>query len=501
MRERLVTAGNGSLTVLAGERALHSRYDPAGEAERYIKSLSIPPEVRFFILLEPGLGYLIPAIHGQFPAAKIAALHASDFFISMGCPLPAGADAVHHWAPGGTVSLQEFLEREIPDAPASQVRLVEWRPAQAVYGEAYLRLLRESADFLKRIDANVRTVRGFGRRWFKNCLRNLGILKRVLRLTPDMAPRSEPWIITGAGPSLEAAAPLIRDLAERRGARILAASSSVPALAAAGLWPDMVISTDGGGWALFHLYESFRLAGKPLPALAAGLWAALPSQCGDMTALPLSDGSLWQRLLLEGAGLRRVSPGPEGGTYAAFPQRGTVTASALDAALAMTRGPVFFAGLDLGHRDIRTHARPYALDRFQEERVSRFAPRYSQAFVRAGMISASGSHEIYAAWFKRQLAEYPRRVFPLGENNPVFGDLPAGRADMAITEGGMGCQGVWTLDEGAAERAAGALMAALNQPEYAGVLVEELGPLLLPEGEAALPAALAAAIKKIWGPP
>ena len=497
MRERLVTAGNGSPTVLAGERALHSRYDPAGEAARYIKSLSISPEVRFFILLEPGLGYLIPAIHAQFPAAKIAALHASDFFTGPMCPFPAGADAAPHWAPGGTMSLQEFLEREIPDAPASQVRLVEWRPAQAAYGEAYLRLLRESADFLKRIDANVRTVRGFGRRWFKNCLRNLGIFKRVLLQPPDTSPRSEPWIITGAGPSLEAAVPLIRDLTERRGARVLAASSSVPALAAAGIWPDMVISTDGGGWALFHLYESFRPAGKPLPALAASLWAALPSQCGDIAALPLSDGSLWQRLLLEGAGFRRVFPGSDGGTYAAFPQRGTVTASALDTALAMTCGPVFFAGLDLGHRDISTHARPYALDRFQEERVSRFSPRYSQAFVRAGMISASGSHQIYAAWFKRQVAEYPRRVFPLGENNPVFGELRADRADMAIPEGGRGCLGVWTPDEGAAERAARALMGALKQPEYAGVLLEELGPLLLPDGEAISPAALAAVITAI----
>jgi hypothetical protein len=107
-----------------------------------------------------------------------------------------------------------------------------------------------------------------------------------------------------------------------------------------------------------------------------------------------------------------------------LPQRGTVTATALDFALRCTNDGVFLAGMDLSNRDIKTHARPNALDRFKEDKAGRLDPWYSQAFVRAGQISASGSHRVYAEWFGGQLAAYPRRIRSLGKNNPVFDALP-----------------------------------------------------------------------------
>lgn len=471
------------------ERALHSRYDPAGEAERFIGSLSIPAEVRFFILIEPGLGYMIPVIQRKFPGAVVVSLHAAAMVTENAGPA---------WFPESGIPVQEFLEREIPDTRADKVRIIEWRPSLAVYGKAYLALLREAAEFIKRIDANAGTVRFFGRRWFRNCLRNLGILRRVIPWSSAVFPRDRPWIITGAGPSLEETLPLIRKLKESEGAGILAASSSVPALAAGNVSPDMVISTDGGGWALFHLYAALRSGGAVPPALAVTLWAALPSQCGDLPVLPITDGSLWQRILLDAAGVEA----------AVFPQRGTVTASALDLVLALTGAPVFLAGMDLANRDIKTHARPYALDRFEEEGAGRLRPRFSGAFVRARTITASGSHGIYAAWFKGQLKAYPDRLFSLGANNPVF-DALRREASPAVhpwsgTEAALpvcmpnkfGSKNSGSKNSGL-DRAARALAAALERPETAGVLCKELGPLLLPDTEKPGPEALASEIQAL----
>ncbi|MDR0553679.1 MAG: DUF115 domain-containing protein [Treponema sp.] len=506
MFERLTAAKDGSLTVLAGGKALHSRYDPAGEAERYLDTLENLEDARFFVLIEPCLGYVIPVLRKNYPTAKIVSLHVSDFFASN----PGAGTYEASWSPGAEKNIQDFLEAEIPDTEAAAVRIIEWRPAMTVYGGAYLNLLKETIDFIKRIDANVRTIRGFGRRWFRNCLRNAGIIRRALLRLPASR-QSVPWIVTGAGPSLEEAIPLIKKLREQKGGRVLAASSSAPALAAANVKPDMIISTDGGSWALFHLYESVRKWGKASPALAACIWAALPSQYGDVPIFPIGDGSLWQGIILEtvlavlspetGRGFDQDSGRP---AFGVFPQRGTVTASAVDLALSLTSGPVFLAGMDLAHRDIKSHAKPYAFDRLQEETAGRFAPRYSQTFARSERIAASGSNGIYAAWFKRQLADYPERLFSLGNNNPVFDPLGSLDAfslrDEDFPERASPGTAVYSIEKAGTEavrRAVQALTNALDHPQTTGILLGELGPLILPDREAPGPAALKAEIQTL----
>ncbi|MDR3167289.1 MAG: DUF115 domain-containing protein [Treponema sp.] len=474
----------------AGDRPLHSRYNPQGEAEKYIRSLELAPDIRFFILPEPGLGYIIPPLRQRFPQAKIIVLHLSDFFTDPGggiSPFPEGPSSAV-WSPGSGIGLQQFLENEIPDTEAKTVKIIQWRPALAAYGEGYLRLLTETADFIKRIDANKRTVRGFGLRWVRNFFRNI----RLLRSIVTYPPLSRPVIVTGAGPSLEESIPLIGEVT-KRGGLILAASSSVPALATGGLAPDLVISTDGGGWALFHLYEGLRRGrGKKTPPfdLAAGLNAALPSQCGELPLLPISDGSLWQDLILRRLGI----------PFTALPQRGTVTASALDLAFFLTRGRVFIAGVDLSHRDIRTHARPYSFERFQEEGASRFCPVYTQDFLRSRAIASGGSHGIYASWFSRQLAAYPGRLFSLGKNHSLFGGLKI-REGTDLDTGGDLPRGVprkfWINREDLTGRAAALLFDALNDEKTAAALTGELAPLVLPDQETPGPALLRQALSPI----
>jgi hypothetical protein len=460
MTERLAATGSGFPTVFAGEQALHSRYNPPGEAEKYINALNLGEGIRFFILLDPGLGYGIAPLRKRFPGAKIIALHVSDFFSR---EAPPGLEKFHadaEWNPGGGPDLQNFLEGEIPDTEASSIGIIEWRPSLAIYGASYLRLLAETAEFIKRTDANRRTLKGFGRRWLRNAFRNAAILEKTLSFSPG----SLPVAVTGAGPSLEEGIPLMAERKKRGPLFVLAAASSVPALLAGGIAPDLVISTDGGSWARFHLYGAIRQI--PRPPLAAALTAALPSQCSAMPVLPLCDGSLWQRLILRELSIPFVS----------LPQRGTVTASALDLAFSLTRGTVLLSGTDLCHRDLRTHARPYGLDRFQEEGAGRLHPRYTRAFVRARDLAAGGSYAVYAGWFKKQLASYPKRLFYLGNNNPVF---PPDRGENA----GKG-EGIrWTCSK-APDRNRDLrplLSRALRSPETAETLRAELAPLLFPE--------------------
>jgi hypothetical protein len=349
----------------------------------------------------------------------------------------------------------------------------------AAYGGDYFLLLKKTAEFIKRVDANARTAGGFGKRWFRNFFRNLRLIRETADFT-GLRGRGIPWIIAGAGPSLEESAGAVRKILAG-GGFLLAASSSAAALRRRGIAADLVISTDGGAWALFHLYETLRAGEKP--AIAFSLSAAMPSQCGACPLLPLSDGSFWQELVLKGLGIPHLS----------LPQRGTVSATALDLAFLLTDGSICFAGMDLSQRDIRTHARPYSFDRFQEEGSSRLSPRYSREFFRAAAINASGSQKIYAEWFRDEIARYPGRLYSLGSNNPVFDVLKAGRAAPALFAGGRkgresGPKPAFRAlplngkSRSPVRDGTDILLAALESGGAPERVFAGLGPLLLPEG-------------------
>ena len=403
--------------------SIHSRYNPQREAERYIASLGLNENIRFFILIEPGLGYIIGPLRKRSPHSKIIALHAGHFAAAKDPEMQGENSPDSQWHPGLGIPVQDFLEQEIPDTQADKIKILEWRPALAVYGGAYLSLVEESAAFIKRSDANYRTLKAFGQNWFGNFLKNLRIIRYVIR--PHLL--SMPLVITGAGPSLEGQIPLLQEASSRGEIFILAVSSSVAALAAASVVPNMIISTDGGGWARFHLYECIRAGAapkvmevqgtgksrKPLWELAAAMTAALPSQCAALSILPIGDGSVWQTLVLKALGIPFIT----------LPQRGTVAAAALDLAFSLTDAEVYITGIDLASKDISMHARPYSLDHEAEKKGMRLDPIYSQMFKRSAMVNTGGSFGIYASWFERQLSSYPKRLFSLGKNNPLFDTL------------------------------------------------------------------------------
>ena len=375
--------------------SLHSSYNPVAQAKRYLDAIPMRQGTRFFILIEPGEGYLVPILNQRFPNIPVIALHVSDSFSSQGNCLS--------WSPAKG-PLFNFLENVIPDIEAGFVHVIEWRPACTLYGKLYVQLLSETINFLKQIDANARTAAVFGARWIKNFFKNLNII----RLACTVPSITASCIITGAGPSLEKVLPLIRG----RTAFVIASSSSVPALRSGGIDPDVIITTDGGTWALFHIYECLR--GQQF-TLAAAMTASLPSQCTTIPVAAIADLSLWQSLILRNLHI----------PFIALPQRGTVTASAIDFALHVCSGTICIAGVDLAHDDIRTHARPNTFDRLQDEKAARCNPVYSQRFIRSTAIIDGGSLSIYTSWFKHHLELYPRRLHSLGSNNPLFNTLPA----------------------------------------------------------------------------
>jgi len=509
--ERLVPAKNG-YTVSAGEITLHSRYNPMQEAEKYAASLNLKDLYRYFILIEPGLGYLAAALEKQFPHTALIILHCSAFYASEKLsPLLKGGPAPS-WDPSCKESLENFLDKHINGADASGIRLIEWKPSVNAYGKACADLAARTVECIRRITAGKKTVEQFGRRWLRNALRNLELLENPVEYSPTerQLDGSQPVLVCAAGPGLEDSLDTIVEWRQSPSPPLLiAVSSAAPALLHRNILPDIIAATDGGPWALFHLYQCLRgtqtLGAQKkksddlnkVPVIAAALTAALPSQVKSQPILILSDGSLWQELLLGVCGL----------PFARFPQRGTVSATALDLAFSLSQGNVYLAGLDFSHRDLKTHARPYAFEKIPEYSASRYKPVYSQTFERESAITKSGSLGIYAEWFKTHVHSFPKRLYTLGPSsldlpamdggvsNALAGVLPVAKLQAEKPQDAVFQPAPLRLGVRSLRDRVAVLLDALSNPLTAKQTEQELGELLCP-GTPVEEDNLAALIKK-----
>ena len=398
------------------------------------------------------MGYIIPVLRKRFTESKILVLHIENFKEE---PL----QNVYALTSLEPEEIYKFLEINIQKINAEHIKIIEWRPSINYFKDAYVKILSAVTAFLKRTDAEKRTTAVFGKRWIKNFFKNIGNINHTL-LYRQM---KNPVIITGSGPSLEQALPVIQKAQDN--CLIIAASSSVLALSSAGITADIVIAADGGSWALKHIYPFYR--SKNESALAVNLCAALPSQCANTAQLILNDGSFWQNVVLHELALPSVI----------IPQRGTVTATAVELAFALSSGNIYLAGLDFSVNDIRTHARPYAFDNLFYGKASRFVPFYSESYSRSRLMHGGGSMDIYASWFKEQLSKWPKRIFAIGGNKIFEHGEPSTHGGLKKTDEFFKASKVENSNN-FCKKGIQALLDALKNPEYSQNIKRELNSLL-----------------------
>ncbi|MDR0463580.1 MAG: DUF115 domain-containing protein [Treponema sp.] len=472
---------------------LHSRYNPQAEARRYIDSLNLKETTNCFILIEPGLGYIIPVLQERFKTGKIIVLHIVNFSHdkeNTASNFNSGnLNVIRQIFPPDTDSkkVQKFLETHIPQTGIDCIRVIDWRPSLNYYKEAYLNLLTHVVEFLKRADAESRTTAAFGKRWVRNFFRNIAYINKIVLYRQSKIP----VIITGSGPSLESALPLISKVQTHH--LIIATSSSVTALSHNSVIPDIIIETDGGPWALWHIYPAIRNKLIYSALHAVNLCAALPSQCINTPFLILNDGSLWQSIILHELSIPSIM----------IPQKGTVSAAAAELAMILSSGNIFLSGMDFSVNDIRTHVRPYGFDSLFFSRANRFGPVYSQAYSRSTLLKQGRSLDIYASWFKSQLDSWPKRIFTAGQGNKIFektnmsmfSDNTQDTRKTKNMEMFFNCVNI----ENARfrEKGAKALIKALKNPEYSEKIKQELLPLLFPGDDCVTEKTLENAIHEI----
>ncbi|MEI6875976.1 MAG: 6-hydroxymethylpterin diphosphokinase MptE-like protein, partial [Spirochaetota bacterium] len=351
MEIAFLAARNGLATCRSGKAFLHSAYDPAAEAGRFLDAFftqeRTPREGVTYIIAGPCLDYLSRLIKDRCLGSFVIGIQFASAFRGRE---QGSADLL--WYPDDPIPLQSLLLSVLDDDRMGRITILEWAPAVAQFPKEAESMLQDLRIVLDRISNSAATTRSEGRRWIRNACRSFLLLGELLEVEPEEAP----VLVVGAGPTLNRCLPSI--LAHREKLRIVAASSSLAALRGGGIEPDLLVSTDGGFWSRAHLYP---LAGKPL-VLASPL-TALPSASLESAILLLDQGWFPETELASKLG----------SSYP-VPAHGTVTGTALALAASLSSGPVIVAGFDFAAAADGSHARPHAFDDFTLREEGRRRP-------------------------------------------------------------------------------------------------------------------------------
>jgi len=341
--EPLLSDTGKGLTVLHRGKNLYSPLEPREAARR--RAASAPLQDRSLVLVPGlGLGYGLEVLLQRLPpGSRVLCVEADP-------ALAALASSARAELPrDGRLKVLEASSPERAAAAAGELGWHRFRRVQVVVlcGSYYLdragydAMRRRLEEELRQFWQNRLTLAHMSGLWLRNLFANLVTLAEGD--PPPVLEQTRPVLVAGAGPSLEAALPLIRRFRARL--TVLCVDTALPVLAEAGAAPDWVYALDAQHYNL----EDFLPYRDPSLCLLCDLSSNPVALRLFPRRLPFATRfhplALFERLSAAG-----LLP-PE------LPPLGSVGVTAVRAALELTAGPVLLAGLDFSYPGGATHAR------------------------------------------------------------------------------------------------------------------------------------------------
>jgi len=383
---------------------LHSSYDPEKEAARFIETAFSNETPGTIILLGAGMDYTLKAIRKQYPAARVLPVYYStEVYRQCG--------AQHGWHPQAGLSLLDYMRENLNELDIKDLKFLTWPASARIYSAFARQVELELSHFVKELSGSFLTSYTAGKLWIKNSFYNFIHTDTLYTFT---TPRiDKPVLIAGSGPSLAAAVPLIH--AERDRISVWALPSAVLFLEAHAIVPDLIILTDPGYYSTYHL----RSLKAQSPALALPLAAGTGTWQLPARSVYLAQDNFFEKALLATLPLSFVPVAP----------LGTVAATALELALAISQNFVLLCGLDFCGQDIQSHVLPNPFQQWLESASGRLTPAYSLTYHRARTLSplldkstrtrTSQPLQTYAGWFNHLPEQKKQRIFRIHTNLPV----------------------------------------------------------------------------------
>jgi len=362
---RLVETDRGA-TVFAANRYLYSRRSPVDRPARIAGETPVL-ERCLYVIPSPLLGYGLDVLAGRIPeSSRILALETSQELFGLCCP-SVSADLLNHpritWARLDDIESLHAVVREIGLWRFRRIRRVDLNAGADLDAARYSEFLRFLHSDLENYWRNRHALGRFGRHWIRHLLANLADIamsEDVFRPITDYVVPGIP-VVVGAGPSLDAGIPFLRD--NRSRLTVLAADTALPALLGSGIRPDAVVVLETQSWNLLDFHGAIG-SGIPVMADITAYPGTLRGTGGPCYLFSSTFADLNALDRLETAGARPPS----------IPALGSVGLAAVDIALSSPAPTVLVTGLDFCYAPAQSHARGSSVHRWQTYRRRRLEP-------------------------------------------------------------------------------------------------------------------------------
>ncbi|WP_191014377.1 6-hydroxymethylpterin diphosphokinase MptE-like protein [Treponema zioleckii] len=391
-------ARNGAKTCSYNGKFLHSAYNPQSEGEKFVQNLKADFLPSLVIIIGPALSYCATYLRKRFPKATLCAIHFSEKFKNDFSETDALRDKVFYYSENSNFA--ESLLFYFGEEKLCSCIIFDWIASRNIFPEKSDKIWLELKSAILKSRDIIGTRSYFSKRWLKNTLIFCAEIKKCALLQKT----DLPIIICASGPSLKSSISKIKEY--RKSFFLIAVSSAYRPLLENGIKPDLVISTDGGYWAKMHL----NYPGKKKSKIAEDFFAlstesAVPKNIFEENLiLPLCYDDGIGSIFLKSCGI----------PYMPAARNGTVSGTALEFALSLTSGKIYFCGLDLAPAKGFQHTQPNALE--GNSAKSDFRIKNKESRLAASQFSSNGSLEIYRNWFITNSKKFCERFFRLSDD-------------------------------------------------------------------------------------
>ena len=335
-------AKNGFPTARDGSLLLHSRYDPQKEAQSLISSFD-PSAHEVAVFLGFGLGYTPLEFARAFPDVPMVLVESDAVRFLAALQVVDWSALFRHEKLVLAVGAQLGELESILSSYSPQKIAVFKTKAQTAHDESYFYEVEKLINKNKtRDDVNQNTLEKFSRLWLKNSLRNLPLMKTLGGIQKfRSAAGGLPFVVFGAGPSLQSVLPYVGEM--KRRAVTVCVDAALGTFLLSGVEPDFVIVCDPQYWCARYL-DFLRCPSSVLIAEIAAYPSVFRFECRE--ALLFSSlfpiGQYFEKRL---------------GRKGSLSAGGSVATSAWDFALFCGAREIFLAAVDLGFPSSLTHAK------------------------------------------------------------------------------------------------------------------------------------------------
>jgi hypothetical protein len=259
---------------------------------------------------------------------------------------------------------------------------------------------------------NQATLRRFGIRWVRNLARNMTAIRDLAGidyLAGVLQGSGLPVLLIAAGPSLDAALPLLPELAKR--CVVVAVDTALRRVLETGVEPDFAVALDPQYWNYRHL-DRAPAPGTCLIADSAVYPAVLRHSFARILLCPSQFplGRFIEDRLDKAAAGRQITLGAGG----------SVATTAWDFARILSPASIWIAGLDLSYPDLKTHFKGALFETRALSESTRLNPAatwslralmdalpFAAPAADGGSVRTDKRLSLYAAWFESRLCLNP----------------------------------------------------------------------------------------------